>query len=32
MANNKAQKTYYYKSFNDDFIESKNQIYKLKED
>lgn len=25
------QKTYYYKSFNDDFIESKNQNYKLKE-
>ncbi len=31
MENDKVQKTYYYKSFNDDFIESKNQNYKLKE-
>lgn len=30
--NIKKQKTYYYKSFDDDFIESKNQIYKLQED
>lgn len=31
MSSNKKQKTYYYKSFNDDFIQSKNQNYQLKE-
>ena len=31
MTSRKKQKIYYYKSFNDDFIESKNQNYKLRE-
>ena len=28
---NEKNKTYHYKSYNDDFVESKNQNYKLKE-
>ena len=31
MTSDKNQKIYYYKSFNDDFIQSKNQNYQLKE-